>query len=372
MKPQWTIVVIAVVIIGLGLGFFIFQLTNQPEKVVKQFQKAVEEEDSELLASLLVVEDENEVVDQHRAEAIIQYLKKNNHSYEVLREHFYDQIERDYYNATSQQLNLRKSDSRLFPSDEIMAKTIELRVTGVGKDDSFRLSYQGRNESLEPSDDGRYGPLLPGTYSFQVMLENKLGLFQDTVEKELWGSDTITLHIDEESIVQNDEHVQNELVHALQQFNMDYSIFTTSGLDLEVLTNISNDFRESEFAYLASAFFMYRNVIESIESKYIGAVADISSLKLKSFSGNWRAEIEAFVQYEERVKFIDEEVEDTSFEAIRHYALIYDEEKEEWLIDSFTDEEAESDIVAEWDNKKVLEVEEPTLERWSNEGETTL
>lgn len=204
-----------------------------------------------------------------------------------------------------------------------------------------------------------------------ITIQNDLGILTDEHETDVWGSDQVSVILDTNKLVEEDEEIQKEIMQAVDIFNNDMSAFSTSEFDLEAFTNLSGTLDDDQLM-LTSEFELVREYIDEIHSQYEGAIVNLDALAINYFDKDWTAEVDAYVSYDEKIKFSDiDEFEDVSFEAIRSYYLYYDPEDAAWLIQDFLDREAERSEADEWEHSQEMLLDDPPVLKWDKDGSGT-
>lgn len=333
----------------------------------------MQEEDPELLSEIIVPDDQDAEVSTVTIQALINYLKKNNNSFQVIKDAMYDQIEKDDYSVTSQQVSLIQEGKKwgLFPDYKLYVRTSTLKVSGQNDGDDVELSIKGLDQPLQKDEDGVYGPLLPGIYELLVSVKNDLTTITEEKQVDAWRNNQVSVIVDTNKLMEQDENIQKEIMQALDIFNNDLSKFTTSEFDLAAFSNVSGTYDEDQVLF-TSEFEVMREFIDEIQSQYKGAIVNLDTLDIGYFNGEWTAEITAFVSYDEKVKVSGiDEFEDFSFDAIRDYSLVYDSEEATWLIYDVMDSEADGSEPDEWENTEDMMLDDPPVLKWNKEGSGT-
>src|SRR5699024_4915727 len=319
------------------------QQMNKPEKVIDALDEAIQDDDPEALTDLIVPDESGAEVSVASVQSLIDYLGKNNNSLQVIKDSLYDQVDKSDFSKTNQQMSLIQGDKKwgIFPSYQLHVETGAITLGGVNDGDEVELAVEGLEDPIEQDEDGVYGPILPGEHELNITIQNDLGILTDERETDVWGSDQVSVILDTNKLVEEDEEIQKEIMQAVDIFNNDMSAFSTSEFDLEAFTNLSGTLDDDQLM-LTCEFELVREYIDEFHSQYEGAIVNLDALAINYFDKDWTAEVDAYVSYDEKIKFSDiDEFEDVSFEAIRSYYLYYDPEDAAWLIQDFLDREAE-------------------------------
>lgn len=352
--------VVSVIITGVGIVFFVSQL-NSPEKIVAQFETAIEEEKPDLLKDLIVPDKSETAVDNQSTAALVAYLKENNHSYQTIKESLQKQLEKKDYTKTNQPISLIAGKKKgLTKEYQLLVKTTSIQVTGQHEDDTVNFNIDKSKVNFEENADGLYGPFLPGTYSIVLSVKNDLGDFTETKKVDVWGNDVVTYIVDTKSLVKQDEKAKNDIVAAVDTFNYDMSVFETTEFNLESFTNLHAT--DEEMAYsqdlVNSAYMETADYIEEFHSKYNEAILNLDDFTINYFDGKWSAEVTAYVAYSRKLKLIDyPEFEDISYELIRELYLVYSKDEKKWMIDDFIETDRDTNERENW--KETLRLEGP-------------
>lgn len=350
--------VVSVIVIGAGAVFFVSQL-NKPEKIIAQFETAIEEEKPDMLKELIVPDQSEAVVDAQSTAALVDYLKANSHSYQAIKDSLHKQLEKKDYAKTNQPISLILDGKKgLTKNYKLLVKTASVKVSGHNEDDTVNFNIDKSKLNFKENEDGLYGPFLPGTYSIALTVKNDLGDFTETKKVDVWGNDIITYIVDTKSLVKQNEKTKNDIVAAVDTFNYDMSVFETTEFNLESFTNL--DATAEEMAYsqdlVSSAYMEAADYIDEFHSKYAGAVLNLEDFTVNYFDGKWSAEVTTYVTYTRKIKLVDyPDFEDISYELIRDLYLVYDKDEKKWLINDFIETDRNTDEHKDW--KETLKLE---------------
>ena len=350
--------VVSVIVIGAGAVFFVSQL-NKPDKIIAQFETAIEEEKPDMLKELIVPDQSEAVVDAQSTAALVDYLKANSHSYQAIKDSLHKQLEKRDYAKTNQPISLILDGKKgLTKNYKLLVKTASVKVSGHNEDDTVNFNIDKSKLNFKENEDGLYGPFLPGTYSIALTVKNDLGDFTETKKVDVWGNDIITYIVDTKSLVKQNEKTKNDLVAAVDTFNYDMSVFETTEFNLESFTNL--DATAEEMAYsqdlVSSAYMEAADYIDEFHSKYAGAVLNLDDFTVNYFDGKWSAEVTTYVTYTRKIKLVDyPDFEDISYELIRDLYLVYDKDEKKWLINDFIETDRNTDEHKDW--KETLKLE---------------
>ncbi len=350
--------VVSVIVIGAGAVFFVSQL-NKPDKIIAQFETAIEEEKPDMLKELIVPDQSEAVVDAQSTAALVDYLKANSHSYQAIKDSLHKQLEKKDYAKTNQPISLILDGKKgLTKNYKLLVKTASVKVSGHNEDDTVNFNIDKSKLNFKENEDGLYGPFLPGTYSIALTVKNDLGDFTETKKVDVWGNDIITYIVDTKSLVKQNEKTKNDIVAAVDTFNYDMSVFETTEFNLESFTNL--DATAEEMAYsqdlVSSAYMEAADYIDEFHSKYAGAVLNLEDFTVNYFDGKWSAEVTTYVTYTRKIKLVDyPDFEDISYELIRDLYLVYDKDEKKWLINDFIETDRNTDEHKDW--KETLKLE---------------
>ncbi|GIO22179.1 hypothetical protein [Oceanobacillus sp. J11TS1] len=373
MKRKWLYILIASLACVVIAILITLQQLSKPGKVVQALDEAITEESSESLDGLLVVDDNNAEVSNGSIQPLLRYLKKNNNSYQVIKDGLNEQIEKDNFSATSQQISLVEDGKKwgIFPDYKLHVNTAFIKVSGQNDNDEVNLQIEGLENAIEENDDGVYGPVLPGDYQVVLAIRNNLGTVTDEREMEIWGNNQVSLITDTDKLVKEDETIQRDVMKALDTFNSDMSKWTTSEFDLSTFTNVAG-MMDSDQTMVNNEFDMIKEHIGEIQSQYKGAIVNLGDFDISYFDGDWTAEVSAFVSYDEKIKLKEEDTfEDASYHSVRFYELTYDEDANEWLIADFVDTLAADNEYQDWENTQDMMIKDPPVLKWNRTDEGT-
>lgn len=368
MKNKWLFSAIAAIMIILAAVFVILQQASKPDKVIAKFENAVEKKDTKQLEQIIIADNKNAFMNKPSMNALMTYLKTNQSSFDVIKEGLNTQIKNKDYGQTNQQISLVRDGEKwaFFPNYKLKVKTVELKVLGQNEEDEIHLSFNGMNL---PEKKGQkiYGPLLPGTYQTSVTVKNDLGTFIKEMKKDAWGNSEVSLIVDDNQLAQKDEKIQNDMISAIDLFNHDLTVYETSGLKTEKLTNITDDFKNA-FSLKSEQFKMVKDYVDVLQAQYLGSVVNLDELSIQNFDSQWKAEIEALVSYNEKVKYRGERAfKDLSHKSIRKYSLKYNADKKKWMIDGADDMGADGSESSTWKNKKEIKQKDSPVLKWNRE-----
>jgi len=371
-KRMAFIVTAIVVVLLVGTHVFLLQMTS-PDKIVNVFVKAVEKNQPELLNEIVIADSKEAEVSKESLTALTGYLQKNHNSYQVAKESLTTQIERKDFGTTNSQISLTTDGKKwgIYPVYKLKVKTGNVKVSGQNEDDEIQIQFKTLDHPVNRQEEGTFGPVVPGIHDVVVTIKNALGTVLEERQIEVWGTNDISVIVDPNKLIMEDEKTQKEILVALDTFNHDYSKFTTSEFTLSSFSNISEEI-DAEQLFVENEFALIKEYIDEIQSQYLGAIVNLDELEINYFNGNWSAEIAALVSYKEKIKFRDyEKFDDASFKAIRNYTLTYDAAKKTWLITGFTDTTAQGSEADNWKNKQDISIQDPPLLKWNRTSEET-
>ncbi|WP_083392059.1 hypothetical protein [Bacillus sp. MUM 13] len=359
----------AAVIIIIAIAVVFIQQSGKPGKIVEQFESAVEQNKPDQLKGIIIADKNSAKVDDRSLKAMTDYLKKNNDSYETIKDSLNKQAEDKDFTDASQQISLVKQGKTwgIFDDYKLKAKTVRIKVTGQNEEDKISMAADKGSMTLEKKKDSLYGPVLPGNYPLVITVNNKLGTFIEKKKTDAWGNSEVSVIIDEDKLVQNDKGVQKDILEALDQFNRDLTIYETSNFDTSKLTNVTNTIKEGS-AYLKNNFELVKNYVDEIHSQYLGAVVNLDDLDISYFDNKWSASAKALVSYNSGMKYKNARVQDLSYKSIRSYSLQYDPENKKWLIDDLEDKEPFGPEETDWEHKQEMKIDDPPVMKWSRKS----
>lgn len=359
-----------VVLVAMVIVFLTLKQQYKPEKTVEAFKNAVQQKDTTQLKGLIVPDDKKAAVNKTSLTAFINYLKQNNNSYQVLKDSLNKQIENNDFTTQNQQLSLVKQGKKMgmFPMYKLQAKTVKLKVSGQNDDDKVDFTIKKLNLPPNKKKEQVYGPLLPGTYKVVATVHNQLGNFVKDEKKDVWGSAPVSVIIDDEKLVGNDKTVKQDILSAVSKLNSDLSVYETSGFNPDSFTNATESFKKSTGSDLK--ILVLKGYIDEIQSQYLGATANMDELNVNYFDNKWRADAEALVSYNSKVKLKgDKKYTNASYKSLRHYSLTYDKDKKKWLVDKVKEKQADGSEADDWEHKKEMKIQNPPLKKWSRKGQ---
>ncbi|WP_245595224.1 TcaA second domain-containing protein [Fictibacillus gelatini] len=365
MKNKWLIssIVVAVVLV---IGIVILQQMNKPEKTVATFEQAVEQKKPNLLHGLIISDNKKAAVNDASLNALISFLKANNDSMQAIKEGLNKQIKDKDFTTSNQQISLVKDEKKwgFFTSYKLKVKTVKIKVTGQNEDDQINLSIQSLNKPLEKNKDALYGPVLPGTYQFVTTITNQLGTFMKKEKKEVWGSTNVSLLVDDSKLARNDKKIQKDITKALDKFNSDLPVVETSGFDTNKFTNVTEALKQASMLEKED-FDVIKKYINEMQAQYLGAVVNIDELSINYFDNQWKADIQAFVSYNNKIKYSGQKsYKDVSYKSIRQYSLKYEPDRKKWMIDKVHDTETDGTEPDDWKVKVDMKIDNPPVMKW--------
>ncbi|MRX73389.1 hypothetical protein GJU40_14665 [Bacillus lacus] len=367
MNRKWIfLIAAAAAVIGVFLVYSL-QQADTPKKTLDQFITAVDKKQMKELKELIIPDDQQAEVNNISLTAFIQYLQKNNSSYQVIKESLNEQVKNEDFTETGQQVSLIEDGKKwgIFQQYKIKVKTAFIKVTGQEEGDELNLSIKGINTTSNEKDEDVYGPVLPGDYPVLTTINNKLGTFIDESHVEAWGNKQVTLVVDSNKLAREDENIKKNILEALDVFNRDFSVYQTSEFDFTKMTNVSKKL-ESDILYANSEFEMIKEYIDELHSQYLGAVVNLDDLIVDQFDQEWTAQVSALVAYDSKVKYReDDSFHDASYKVVTKYKLTYDAEAKSWLIDEIKGTVAEGTEDKDWKNKQEMMLEDPPVMIWS-------
>lgn len=360
----------ALIIVAVLITFTVISKQHQPEKTVEAFNEAIKDKDVDTLKDLIEPDEKNVEINKASLSALINYLQANNDSYQLLKESFKQQIESDDFTSSQEQLNLFEDDKTmgLFQNYKFNVKTVNLKAKGRNSGDKVNLAIEGSKKALDTVDEDEdlYGPVLPGEYNMEATIINKLGKFNEDKKVDVWGNSDVSFLIDSEKLARENDNIQEDIINASNQFNGDMSAYVASGFEVDKFKNVTNDFKD-DYIPVDNDFEIIEEYVENIESRFKEAIVNMDELNLTQFDGEWEAEVEVFVSYNESLKMKGEKKEDLSYEELRNISLIYDEEDEKWMVDDFTIELFDKSKAEKWENKKEIKIDDSQKYEYSKE-----
>lgn len=362
---------LAGLVIILLISFTFLQQNHKPEKVIKEFEDAVKQKDTKVLQEIIIPDDKKAVVGKGTLTALINYLNANNNSYQVIKDGLNEQIKDKNYSASSEQISLIEDgkDMGIFPVYKLKAKTVALKTSGQNAEDKISIHVKGLDESLEKmKEEEAYGPLLPGEYNLETAVKNQLGMFKQAEKIDVWGSPQVTALVDPEKLAQENDTVNKDIIQTTVIFNENLSKYSTSGLDAKSFTHSTEQFKE-DLVGSEEYFQLIKTEIDEIQSQYLGSVINQSEMDISYFDGQWEADVEAIVEYNEKVKIKGtKEFEDVLPQAHRKYDLVYDKDQNKWLINSIEDTPSDGSEADYWEKSKELKVISPAVNTWNEKS----
>ena len=372
-KLKWIVVIsIPVVVFIIVASVLYVQQMNKPKKIVEAFVTAVEQKQPDQMKSLILTDDEKAVVDPITLQALTTYLQSNNSSYQVIKDHLNEQVENKDYSMSNQQISLIEDGKQwgLFTDYKLKVKTLSIKVTGQNEDDKVKVSIKNLQKPLTEKEEGLYGPVLPGTYQIITTVNNKLGMFLKEEKVDVWGgSDQVSLVLDSDKLVQEDEEIQQTLLKQIDLFNQDMSVYQTSAFDIDVFSNITETMKKDS-SVIEDEFELVKEYIDHLSSQYLGAVVNLDEFETYYFKDQWSADVKASVSYQYKTKYRNfDKVDDRSYHSIISYSLIYDEDSKKWLIDNILEKESDGSEAKRWKNKEKIQGDYPVL-KWNRVNST--
>ncbi|MFD0050397.1 hypothetical protein ACFVHQ_13870 [Actinomycetes bacterium NPDC127524] len=293
---KWGIAALAAAAVIIIIAVVFIQQSGKARKIVEQFESAVEQNKPDQLKGIIIADKNSAKVDNRSLKAMTDYLKKNNDSYETIKDSLNKQAEDKDFTDASQQISLVKHGKTwgIFDDYKLKAKTVRIKVTGQNEEDKISMAADKGSMTFEKKKDSLYGPVLPGNYPLVITVNNKLGTFIEKKKTDAWGTSEVSVIIDEDKLVQNDKRVQKDILGALDQFNRDLTVYETSNFDTSKLTNVTNTIKEDS-AYLKNNFELVKNYVDEIHSQYLGAVVNLDDLDISFFDNKWSASAKALV-----------------------------------------------------------------------------
>lgn len=362
--------VIALLVVGVVVAFFIINAQHKPEKTVEMFNEAIVDKDVAKLKEIVEPDKKEAKVNKASLSAFINYLSKNSESHQVIKEEFKKQIADDDFSTPTAQASLILDGKTMgmFPDYKVQIKTVNIKAKGVGEDDKLSLGVEGFKEQIGEVEEEKhiYGPLIPGEYEINASLKNDLGNFTEKDKTDVWGDSEVSFLLDNEKLAENDKEIQKTLIGTTNEFNESMSVFLASGFDEKEFKNVTEDLKKS----LSSASFEYeliKDYIEEIESKFTKSIVDMDEITLSHFDGKWSAEITMLVSYEEKLKVQDNPAEELSYSELRKYNLKYDTDKKQWIINDIQGKETEESEADDWENKQEIDMKNSKKHIWKEE-----
>ncbi|MFK2826248.1 hypothetical protein QYG89_11285 [Bacillus sp. B190/17] len=368
-KSLMVIVPLVILMIVFGGAYMALKQAAGPEKVIDTFKEAVSKNDPSSLKELIVTDNHQAAVNQASIQAMIDYLKANNSSFDVIKAGLEEQIKERDYTTTAQQITLMQDDKKwgVFPNYKLKVKTVVIKVTGQNEKDRVSLSISGFDEPPKKQKADLYGPVLPGKYPLEVKVINELGTFLKKEEKDVWGSPEVSLIVDGNSLAGSNKGIQKDIMKAVDRFNRDIAIYQTSGFNKSKLTNVTDTMLEGSFL-LQERFKTVKDYIDEIHAQYAGAVVNMDDFSIHYFNGRWSADVTALVAYNNKVKYRDmKEFEDNSLRSVSTYSLFYDKRQRQWLIDDVKHRDSNGKEEEYWENKREMKVKNPPVFTWKRE-----
>ncbi|MGM7636811.1 TcaA second domain-containing protein [Bacillus sp. Hm123] len=374
MTKNKLLTLIAMLVAVLLVGVYVaMQQVVKPEKTVEKFTEAVSKEDPKLLKKLVITDNKKAAVNDTSMKAMIDYLKKNNSSFDAIKEGLKQQVEDEDYVAQSQQISLIEDGKKwgLFPNYKLKVNTVMLKVTGQNKDDQLALTINQLKKPLYKEDEALYGPVIPGVYEMKVKVSNAMGSFFDEQKVDAWGNKEVSIITDSVQLARDDEKVQKDILSAIDVFNNDVASFQASGFNIEKLTNATDDIKNDPTMKADKAIFEEtKNYIAELQFKYLGAIVNLDQVSLSYFDGQWKAQVNALVDYHSKLTLKESgESKEEQTKSIGQYLLVYNTEKKQWLIEGLQSKPAMGTEADSWKNKLDMKVKSPQVHTWSQSNE---
>lgn len=367
MKKIWLFAIPAVVVLTI-ITVVLIQQNNRPKQVVEAFEQAVDQKKPEQLKDILLVDNKKAEIDESSLKAFVTYLNANYNSYQVIQDSLEEQLEKQEYKMTNQQISLVEDGKRfgIFTDYKLKVKTGYIKVTGLSEEDQVNLSVDKTKDFLMKSEEELYGPLLPGTYDVRLTVKNTLGTFLEKRKVEVWGgSKQVSLLVDDSDLAKKDKGVQQNVLAALDVFNKDLIVFQTNNYETKHFTNVTDEVRKVT-AFAKYDFEFYKEYVDEIQMQYLGAVVNLDDLDINHFNDEWVAEATALVSYKNKMKVRDMKgFEDISYKNVRTYKMKYDEKSKKWLIADLEEVKADGSESDDWENKTELKNEDPPVMKWT-------
>lgn len=367
-KVKWIVIIsIPAVVLIIAVSMLYIQQMNKPKKIVEAFVAAVEQKQPDRLEKLILPDDEKASVDTTALQALVTYLKTNSSSYDVIREHLNEQVKNKDYTTNDQQISLVENGKQwgIFTDYKLKVKTLSIKVTGQNEEDRVKVSIKKLKKPLNEKEEVIFGPVLPGSYQIITTVKNQLGTFLNEENVDVWGgSEQVSIVLDTNKLVQEDQEIQKKLLKEIDLFNQDMSVYQTSAFDINVFSNISETMKK-DASIIEDDFDWLKEYIDQISSQYLGAVVNLDKFETNYFNNQWTADVKASVSYQYKTKYRNiDKVDDRSYHSLRSYSLIYDEDSKKWLIDGILDKESDGAEAKRWSNKEEITGDYPVL-KWN-------
>lgn len=367
-KVKWIVIIsIPAVVLIIAVSMLYIQQMNKPKKAVEAFVAAVEQKQPDRLENLILPDNDKALVDTTTLQALVTYLQTNSSNYQVIKEHLNEQVKNKDYTTSNQQISLVENGKQwgIFTDYKLKVKTLSIKVTGQNEDDRVKVSIKKLKKPLNEKEEAIYGPVLPGSYQIITTVKNQLGTFLNEEKVDVWGgSEQVSLVLDTNKLVQEDQEIQQKLLKEIDLFNQDMSVYQTSAFDINVFSNISETMKK-DASIIEDDFDWVKEYIDQISSQYLGAVVNLDKFETNYFNNQWTADVKASVSYQYKMKYRNiDKVDDSSYNSIRSYSLIYDEDSKKWLIDDILDEESDGSEAKRWRNTEELTADYPVL-KWN-------
>ncbi|MDQ0215352.1 hypothetical protein J2S13_001765 [Oikeobacillus pervagus] len=369
-NKKWLFVFLLMVVISSVMILWI-QPSKQPKEILRDFEQAVKQEDSEILKKWVIVDDHQAEINEASLNAMITYLKENKSSYEAIKESLEDQVNEKEFTPTNQQISLIEDGKMagIWPKYKLFVKTASIKVIGQEVDDKISLSFHNTGKSMKKKDGYLFGAVLPGTYQLDLRMQNKLGVFLEKKKVDIWsGSKQVSLIMDPHKLIQKDKSVREKIISAIHVFNQDLAAYYSSGFNQRHLTNLTEELKKDSLLPKESLEIVNKHVDE-FQLQYLSAIVNIEDVDIQKLQKGWTAETKAFVSYKNRLKIRGDELyEHTTFKKMRTFTLIYDEKRKQWLVDDVFEVDSNGFEVDSWKKPVKLKGENLPASKWKPNG----
>ncbi|RYM05176.1 hypothetical protein EWH99_07095 [Sporolactobacillus sp. THM7-7] len=352
-------------------GLFIFVLIGQqisaPERVVKQFESAVRDNQPKQLLNILVSGDPDRKVDVHAAKAMIADYRSDRKAWKKAADGLREQIADRSSDSSNVSVTRTGRTLLFFPKYKIKVRDVQVTVTGAEDGDKVVLTFSGRAAKLKKKGPLSYVSVFPGRYKLEKQVINDLGIFSKSENLSIRGETSVT--VDAEGWIQSDRSVREQLIRTVHQFNQEVSVWETALYNPKKLVSATNDFRNGESAVRFAEFNRIKSRVSEIQSAYLGMSVNMDSLSVTRYGGKWGAEVDAFVSYRYAYRLKKEKnLRDASYKRGLRFRLIYHPTGKKWLVSGLENTYDSEPTVSEWEKKEDVRVTDPKVMKWQVNG----
>lgn len=122
LSKKWMIAIISAAFVIFAIVFISVQQATTPEKTAEKFEAAVEKKQPKELKNLIVTDNKKAAVNDASINAMIDYLKRNNNSFQVIKDSLNKQIQDKDFTTTNQQISLVRHGKKWGLFSELQVK----------------------------------------------------------------------------------------------------------------------------------------------------------------------------------------------------------------------------------------------------------